>query len=853
MELEDDKIFCPICIESRSSDDVDAMETDYYHNFVGHLFDILDRYCETPDLRKILLSILEIFLPKRSFNIRDDYQFHKILRIVYKLMKSDLYNQNEFVFIARIMSGLSIRSLQPIPLRSAWDAWKWMLDYGQQVSFSNLIDQNSQQGVPENLSKFHIGQAIIVKSYLALINHIALDYLSEIMFTPQRQKESIQSKYYESSQVRCVKFTQELLIPNCECYLLRETTHSSLELQVISEVFGALRECFINAVRRKDEQFLEWIRQKDVIAIVHRIFSKNPSTDYRLNLYNFIKTYVQHYIEKEYGELNELRNFMIDTTEMETVANQIEKLDGASKHANIYTFYLLLNWVSIKIRSRYFVASRVRRVLTRRSEDLDMVRQSIKRSRLFMRIFAFVAASALSNSTDGNEVISFLENEWQEMLREKTLSVFRYIYCYEPLVFEWAHANHNFLALVNCDTISYLIERGVKRNHLVSTLTILLEYPDLRRVFHRYIKRFATTLFEKIIPMGTNGIDRTIMDDFSNWLPALLFETLLRYMNNTDKRARFGKRLNGLLTSINWLINDAQRMHFNPYFGEDFIVDFVKFMEMTYLSATDNEMEYQLLVVSNEFMAQLIQSNNPCVLKLIQYIDFTLIGYMYHALDNYKIGDRLGAAIARVLVAYDNLDYPLEHRIERTLFPMSSSAYEWMMSTNPDLHAMSIILVDKLYPAGSDSSLSNHRNLSNSAKACIVTGFMHMLCANLAMIDNQSIRPKILRILKFEDFRFHPLFNFLVEMSSSLRDADDFQDIFESPSSSPDLSFASADTGLFEEEQVSVTRILEQLNEDEGYRSASLVQVPRNIFLNRLIDEETLEEDSEALEWGHEA
>lgn len=378
-------------------------------------------------------------------------------------------------------------------------------------------------------------------------------------------------------------------------------------------------------------------------------------------------------------------------------------------------------------------------------------------------------------------------------------------------------------------------------------------YPQLREVFCRYLKRYASDFFKKLIAMGTNGADRRIMDGFSSWLPALLCETLLRYVDdsNSEKRRVFGKRLVSLLTSVNLLINDAQKMKFNPYFDEQFIIDFVKLVEMIYSLPNREDIEEQLLIVANEFMALIIQSNNPCALILIQYIDFTLIGYMYHILDTYKIGDRLGNAIAHVLVAYDNLDYPLEHQIEKSLYPMSSSAYEWMMSTNPDLHVMSIILMEKLY-SDCESSYCNYRNLSGSARACIVTGFMHMLCSNHEMVDNAYTRAKIMRILLFEDFRYHPLYKHLIEMVPSLQDDNEpREDLEESPPPSPDdMSFTSADTGQFDEEQMSVLKILEQLNDDEGYRSASVVSLPRNIYLNRIIEEQTLGERPGFLDWG---
>jgi hypothetical protein len=849
-ESEEKKLFCPLCLELSASNDVDAMEASDYSKLICDLFEILDRYCETTSLRKIVLTILEIFLPRRPLILHGDDAFHKILRTLYKLMKSDLYEQIEFVSLAKIMSGLSIRSIQPIPLRSAWQAWTCMLDYGGRVSFGNLIDQTIQN-VPENLTKFHIGQAIIVRSYLALINQIAIDWISELVFLPHR-KESIYSKYYEVSQTRCLKFTQEVLVPNCDCYLQKESPPSMLELQVFAELFGALRECFINATRRKEENFLEWIHQRDMIATVHRILSRNQSTCYRLELYDFLKTFIQYHIEKDYGELNELRSFMNTVNEIETAANKLEGLDGKEHHCDTFTFYLLLNWVAIRLKSRYFVASRVRRVLNRRSTYLNDIRHRIKQSRLFMRIFAYVAASSLVNSTERNEVIDFFEHDWQEIYHDRTLSVFRYIYCHEPVVFEWAYKNKHFLDLINCDSINYLIERGVKRNHLASTLKILMNCSALRSVLCRYIKRDAKGFFEKLILMGSNGFDRSIMNDFSNWLPALLHETVLRYMNDRLRREAFRLRLINLLISINSLISDSQRLKFNPHFDEQFVIDFTKLVELTYSPCERVDSENQLLLVANDFMALLIQNNNPCVPKLIQYIDFTLIGYMYYILENYRIGDQLGESIARVLIAYDNLDYPFEHHIQRSLYPMPSGAFEWMMSRNTDLHALSVILVEKLYTEF-ESSYCNHRNLSCNARACIVTGFLHMLCTNLEMIDNRWMKPKLLRIMKFEDFLYHPLYEHLIDIAPNLRVDDDHRDEFESPPSSPDLSFASADNDQFQEEHSFVTKILEQLYEDEGYRSASVPHIPKNIYLNRAIETQTSAEFLGTQEWERRA
>lgn len=830
------KIFCPICLENRSTEDITPIEDEEYYNYVASLFETLHTYSEEDQLRRVVLTILEIMLPKRPLVLDRDDSFHQVLRVVYRLMNSPKYNTNEFVPLTVLLSGTSINFVQPLPLRSAWEAWEKLLDYSRKFTLFGIIDQENR--VPENFTKIICGQATIIQTYLALVNRVAVDKVSDLVFVlySKNKPDKNVRKYYEQSQITCLRFSESILYDNSE-YLYRVETLTALDRKAISRVFGAFCECFKVAVRQNDAQFIEWIDKKDMIGKIHTIFYNHQETDYRENLYELLKLILSYHIGKDYGTDPILDDLILKNRNIQTSIRGLKQNENLDIFYETIVFYLVMNCVAIKTKSTYFKKARVVAVLSIDDGSMSNVTRRLSESKLLMRIYTFLVASVFKDTT-GPASRKFIRRLWREMRSKQNLTDFREIFCHELKVFDWARTCTDFIALVDCDSIDYLLDRSLEEttNKFNQCLKNLLKNGPMRDIFCQYIMRDTDALFAKISRHGILKLDKSIIDEFNTWLPALLQERVVTYVDtstnisDTDS-VHICRNISKLLAAINLLIVNNQK--FRPFFDEQFIMDFSKMIEQLYTKKSLCVDEKQILFMGHEFITLLIKSNNASVMQIIQYMEFTLFGYMYNFLSGYKQGDKLVESIAKVLLAYDNLDYPLTHRIDKSLYLMPDTALDWMMSTNRDMHLLSIRLMDRIYLQR--ELTDNLNSISHSTKICLVTSFLHMLATNVELVSTS--KTQIINILEFEEFKEHPFTRYLLEKAPELKQEQEDEKEHSYLPPSPDISFESTDEGLFDDEQISVSRILEQLHEYDGCREVQH-NIPRNTYLSKTLGDE---------------
>lgn len=830
IKLEDSgKVFCPLCLEKTYAEGIGKIDDQTYHSYVGHLFEALDQHGERLQLRRILIPILEIILTKRSFLVKRDDDFHDLLRVIYKIMKSDKFNLEEFSSLTRILSGLSIRSVQPIPLKSAWKAWESVLNYGEKELANFSIDQRDE--VPEEITKFYSGLAIIVKTYLSLVNRCTVDQCSDIVFplyindTP----ETLSRKYYIDSQKRCLQFISNKLTPSCSYHLSTLNKLTGKELSMVSDVYGAIHECFTTAIRINDKDFLQWLIKMDLITRIHSLFYRNPEMGYRYNINNYLKCFVLYHIEQEYGfdpiirELNALEGITQTFARLAALAGADEQ-----KH-NEAIFYILVNCIAAKHRATYFVASRVRTVISQENEAMTKLRSKISQSRVIMRAYAYLLATVFNRPTGSNITKKFIRQIWRGMRNNSDSLSFREIFCFEGRVFNWAHDHPDFIEMVDLDTIDYLVKKSCEKNELDQCLRNLLKGP-FKNLVCSYIKNECGIMFQKFIQMNNNETNRDLIEEFSGLLPALLQDAFLSFFNLEDQGKQKYAEITNLISTINIMLRNCGL--FNPSFDEQFIADLSRLMEDLYLIESPSEIEKLTLVATHEFILCIIITNNPCLMLLLQCLNFTLLGHMYTKLEQLNANDPVVESIANVLIAYDNLDYPLEHQIEKSLY-LVNKTLDWMTSNNESLNILSFKLIERVFmPQG---VVCPEEEISQKMKDCLTTSLLNLLIVNPHIVQRHT---KFLRdMFNYGELKYHPFWEPLMDKVPSLRICLELHSSqAEQAPQSPDLSFESTDTGIFEEEQICVSRILDQLHEEDAFKADSSIHVPKCIYLSRAIE-----------------
>lgn len=828
IELEESgKIFCPLCLKEKSQKDLEKVDSAVFNVYVFNLFEALDQNSENSQLRKIALPLLDIILEKRPIYLDSDLRFHNILRTIHKVMKSDMFDCGEFHCIAKIFSNISGYYIDsnPLPLISVWKASENLLR--QATKKLTPTSNGSQESIPISYSYFG-SLALIIKTYLKLLRRFAADQVSDLIFpiyegdTPIKHNRS----YYIASQLDCLRFMSETLLP--KCWPLLSTIDRPLEPEenfMAGEMFESLRECFESSVRLKNENFILEIIRLDCIQVAHSIISKNPCAELKAKIKSYLAKFVYHYVEEYFESDEHLKSYESHHDIVETNhRNAIARAQDRDKYQKT-VFYLMVNAVASRQKSNYLIPQRVNRVLKLVKPDWLDIRNSV----VFMRTYCYLAAKMAIKRSKYENVDNFIAQTWNNPEDLDVRENLTEIYCYDDTIFLWVHGDLEFQKTVSVETIKYIVERGAKKDNIEKSINLLMGvdcYKSLLRIYLRD-EEDASRMIEKILladqPNRTESQDHlTVVNKLSAILPALLHDAILDLNNRTDNMGNL-PNIERLLTMNIAMLTKCK--HFNIILDEQFIIDLFRLMERMYSDET-HSFDY-LLIIYNEFITLMIKTNNESLMKVIKYLNFNALGYMVHRLTNSTKVDELIESIAGLFVAYDNLDYPLANNLVRDLSPTSMSVYSWMMSRSENLQSLALRFAPKVLS----------RELKRSEKTCIMLGLAHMLYRSPYLIRSRANWEFITPIMKLESFRYNPLICHIAHLfpdtvqQEIIGPSEDSEVVSQSP-----MSFASSEDSVFEEEQISVTRILTQLNEEE--RPDSSYRIPDVLFVSRAVEDQ---------------
>lgn len=828
IELEESgKVFCPLCLEKKSPEDLEKTNQNLFNLYIFNLFEALDQHSENSQLRRIVLPLLDILLKKRSISLKSDLEFHNLLRTIYKVMKSDQFTCNEFDYIAKIFSNISSYFIDsnPLPLVSVWKASENLLS--QATKKLRPKEDNSEEPEPMSFNLFG-SLALIIKTYLMLLRRFTADQVSDLIF-PIYENDTVMKhnrSYYIPSQLDCLRFMDCNLISECWPFL-RETDRAleSQEKFMASELFDSLKECFKSSIRLNNEKFLARIMDLDSIHIGHLLISKNQDLGFRTTIRSYLREFVCHYIEKYFGSDGALEN----------LASHKEVVEANHKNAIVFShdstkyqrtiFYLMANAVASKHNSKYFNPQRVKKVLKSvQPENLDL-----RISDVFMRTYCYVAAKVITKFSKYETINNFMTRTWDrlEILDDRVSS--REVFCHDGTILFWVYEDPGFQKLVTIETIKYLVEQSIKNGDLEKNVNVLLGNDFYRPILQVYLRdEEPYPMINEILLADRSDSPRSkdhcsVVNKLSAILPALLHDAILD--SNSQAEASIDLLKTKKLIDVNVAMIKSCN-HFDIFLDEQFIIDIFRLIERMYRDEPENS--EGLLIVFNEFITLIITTNNDALMRVIKYLNFNTLGYMFHHLNNYTKPNELVESIAQLLLAYDNLDYPLANDLVNDLYPIPLTVVSWMLSQCRELQQLAIRFMLKALGA----------EIANSTKACITTGLAHMLFKNPSLFRPKLYRGTISAISNYECFKYNPLvYHIIHKLPEPLQ-----QDLSKSSQdsvqilSSPNMSFDSSEDDIFGEEQISVSRILTQLNEED--RLDSSCRIPDVLFVSKAVEDQ---------------
>lgn len=826
---ESRKIFCPLCLESVSIKEIESLEEELFDQYVKNLFEALDQHSEKDKLRKIVVKMLEIILSRRTIIVKSESDFHNFLRIILKTMKSERFNNLEFASMARILSLVLAKFAKPLPLVPIWRVMEYTINFG--TAELDKLSQDYINTFNMELCRFFGSLSSLIQTYLHMLIRFGNDKISDAIFpifqddTPQ----TVGSKYYESSKRTCLRFMIKSLFPKCWKNLSNnEMELSDAEKIMAGELFGALSECHKTAVRLKDREYSTSLEKLDYLKISHSLIYKNTDKKLRQNLRNFLKDQVSYYVRHYFNGDDADKHF-------EEYIESPDIVETNHKNAMIYSsdsqkykrtlFYLLINCVALKQSSNYFVLARVKKVL----KIADPAFMGVDKSSVLVRAYNFLAAHATSKVSSYEVVSVFTKQIWKKMLVAKNFDKFIEDFCFDENVFYWAYDHEDFIKLVRSKAIAKIFE--ISELNKVQALLRLLENTKYRNLVRNYFSKEdnASGVIEDVIQYDLlesptiKEAGRLQHENQISELSALLLplfnQSILDAINNYRiQKLQVIRRIANILVV---LMENCD--HFEFMLNDQEIKDLFRLIEIMYKSI-DEERADDTLIALNNFIAQLMKTNHPSLMRILNKLDYSILGYMFSRLADYTKEDYLSESIAHVLITYDNIDYPLVQDISRNLHPMALSVLNWMLSQNNDLHILSLMLAQKVLST----------NISQSTKTCVTTGLIHMLVSNPQILDKKIHLDMFLSIVDRDEFKYNPLIKHVLvcieskSVKAAINQKLEAKD--EDRPLSPTPSFESDDSSNFGEEQrMTITQILDQLHDEENQTTDN---VPDNLYIS---------------------
>lgn len=832
----EDKVFCPRCLDKTVADEVSHVDESHYLIYIHSLLEALDFHGHREQLRQIVIPMLEILLKHKQIKITRDDDFHELSRIIYKTLKSREATISEFSSLSMLLSSVNLTSLKPVPLKSAWIAWGTLIEVGRQY----MPESQAGGRYPETYIRYFISLFAIIRTYLRMINS-NIEYISDIVFQVMiRDSQEMHSRqYYGESQVKCLDILKNVLIPKTSFYLDYDARLDEQEANLLGELFGSLEEALIAARRLKKTDFVDWLKEMDFVFKIHSIYYKSPKISCKRQIDCFLKEHVLSVLEESYGPDSGARDYVRNDAVVHTSANIVKSIDKYDDKFRTFGFYVLLNCAAIKLQSEYFNMNRVRKVLGDDRECMEHVRFVLTSSLTLMRAYALVLAASTESPIGLDPAKKFIRKYWKDSHSQAERDQLYEIFCYEETVFNWSFQHPDFSRLVDHDCFKYCLKISSQRGFLVRFLKRILNSAH-RHLVSRQIRKNHLRVFNDVLKMDQNDFDDDLLNDLASLLSTMSHETILRAINgNLDSCLDV---IQQELKALTLMFQKFEK--FDPFFEDQFIIDLTMLIEELYQKFRRNDKIRTVLCTIHQFMSSLIRANHSCINKMIQQMNHTILGYMYSYLCHQRVlSPALIQSIAEVLIAYNSLDYPYEHRLESTLFLMIDSALSWTLSKNGDLHQLALILIKKVF-----TDTQQRCRLDHTQRSCLTTGFIQMLFNNHDLLT-ENLR-HVAQILELEEFQCNPMSKQLIKRYPELGIAQNMSYI----PPSPDLSFISLDDDQEPNDDLSISRILDHLSDDLPLR---VRQTPRDMFVSQSLgDTDTLPTNSGNTQdwerWAHE-
>lgn len=836
IKLEEcNRVFCPLCLEKNPTDGVERASEELYNQFVKNLFEALDQNSENIQVRLIVIPTLTIVLKIRPIIIKSDHEFHNILRVIYKLMMSHQFNLNEFTKIVAIYSIISERYIQanPIPYLSIWKATDHMLQYVEK-QFKKFGEQAGESAFNRS-PNFFSSAARIVKTYLDIVGRFALEKVSDLIFPLYENDDPLKHNkiHYINTQIKCLDFMCDGILDRCWAAITDSRQPLAENLAKMAEdMFVALDECIKSATRLNYKKFLDFLLGIDILAGSHHLISinRNRNSNLRSKIESFLKSYVFFYIESDFGNDQTFRKLkqserIVETNYRNAIAVSL------TKRFRRTIFYLLINCVAMKQKSRYFKPHMFKRVV----KCIDAEAMQLRGSKVLIRVYSYLIAANVPKLSIYDNVEGFIIKVWRDMRDKHNNSEFDEEFCYDQTVLHWAFEHPDFIKMVTIGTIRYINERSVKQGSVERNLRLLMKNKHYKPIVVSYLKDDESVAYiideiaktDENLTVSEEADHEALVTELSAITLALLHDSLLEFINNGNYSCV--RRTYRLINIVVIMLNKCR--HFKLILDDQVVTDLFRFVELIYKE--ESEKFDEIIVITNEFMAAIMSSNSLYLMKILKYLDFTALGYMFHRLADYTRGDQVAESIARLLIAYDNIDYPLQYAVDKNLCRMPDSVLNWTLSENEDLRRLSLKVAAKVLTL----------DFAKSLKIRVTTGVLHMLITTPQMLQIHNYLEEFLSILSIDELLYNPLLDRLMDnVPASIKEAIEDKMFSDRPRSlSPALSFDSDDSCNFEADRNTVASILARLEEDDMIQRTSNHRIPSALYVSQNIQDQNIE------------
>lgn len=818
---ESGKVFCPICLNNNSSktaNEIMRIDMNMYDVYVRNFFEALDQYGDKEDLRKIVLPILQLLLRERPTRIKSDQDYHNLLKIVYKTLTNEKFRSHEFSCVVDIFAGISknLPNSHQIPIQPLWKATEYMINYSKILIVKHEIQESyyPNTDLRQDSAKYFGSTCKILSTFLAVMRQFTVDQVSEIIFPLHENDDPklYSRRYYQDAQNYCIDFMHTSVITELWPFFVMTTRPLERHEQAMTaDFFRAVRECLLTSLKLKKMKFVDHLKQIDCLSVSRTLMLNIQLNQFKTHIRSFLRSYVSQYVKNYIGEDEHLSALFSNKAIVETNHKNAIKCSQKDDSSKII-FYFLLNYVAYKQKSAFFNIKFVKRVVL----VVDPSKLNIEDSIILTKAYLYVASLVTTKVSDIKHIEQFVLNHWNDVLAKNNHDKFNELFCSSEQIINWVDNHAAFRNMITVKTIKHLIDNYNARGLVFTDTFRTLLLDDQFRIFVIEFLREdqdSPTVIEQVKCIErsnenpASGDDSTkhriLASELSAILPALMHGAILAYMaeDSNDHRVKLNRLIHMNISMLD------KCSHFDLILDDQFVDDIMDLLEQYYRSSDERSGAVEIVVALNELIALMLSANSSSILSLLKRLEKSIMGYMLHHLCNMTSENSLVDSIARVLVAYDRLDYPMSDAVTQIMCASNPNPIYWSLSTNEDMNQMAIAF-------GRDILNSSD---SRTVKACTAMGLLEMINSRPEIVKPENFN-QLLNLVDFDEIRYNPLSRRIVdklppEMRSDFeRKLSDHQT---DRAPSPALSFVSAESNEKVEVHTTVVNILSQLLDDD--------------------------------------